>query len=72
MKFSVSVKPNARETAVVQTGERALSVRVHAPPREGKANDEVIRAVAEFLGVPASRVTLVSGARGKRKVLDIA
>jgi uncharacterized protein YggU (UPF0235/DUF167 family) len=44
-----------------------LHVRVTRPPADGEANRAVLRLVAKALGVPVSKVTLVAGARSRRK-----
>lgn len=48
-------------------GARWLSVRVSAPPDEGKATKAVAKVLAVFFGVPARDVTLVSGATARLK-----
>ena len=48
-----------------------LRVRVAAPPADGRANESMIRLVAKALGVPPSRVTLVSGAQSRTKVVEV-
>ena len=49
----------------------SLLVCVRARAQEGAANAAVLAAVAGFLGVPKSHVRLVSGARGRLKMLDV-
>lgn len=49
----------------------ALVVAVSAPPVDGRANAAVCEAVAKAFGLRRSRVTLVSGATGRTKVLDV-
>jgi uncharacterized protein (TIGR00251 family) len=48
-----------------------LKVRVVAPPERGKANAAVERLVAEAIGVPKARVTVVSGHTSTRKTLEL-
>jgi uncharacterized protein YggU (UPF0235/DUF167 family) len=48
-----------------------LKVRVAAPPEGGRANEELIKIVADFLGVPRASVTVARGAAARRKLLDI-
>lgn len=49
----------------------ALKVRLAAPPVDGTANDELVRFVAERLGVPRRAVRLVAGAGARRKVVEV-
>ncbi len=53
------------------TDDGVLRVRVAAPPVDGAANDALLRLIAKRAGVAASRVTLVSGAQGRTKVVEI-
>lgn len=71
MKISVTVKPNSKKEGVVPTGEREYTVRVAAPPVEGKANERVIELLAEHFAVPKGRVTIARGAGGRRKIVEI-
>jgi uncharacterized protein (TIGR00251 family) len=50
----------------------ALKVRVRAIPDKGAANAAVAETVAEWLGVPKSTVTVMSGTTARVKVLAIA
>ena len=68
--FSVKVIPNAKTTAIVKTDP--LTIRLHAPPREGKANRELIAFLADLLKCAPSLITIKSGASAKQKVLEIA
>jgi uncharacterized protein (TIGR00251 family) len=67
----VRVIPRARHDAVGGERDGRLLVRTTAPPVGGAANEAVRRLVAAHFGVPRRRVTLVSGERGRDKVLRI-
>jgi uncharacterized protein len=69
--FLVRVTPGARDEAVAATGERALAVRVAAPPADGAANAAVIALLARALGVPKTRITLLRGASGRIKLFRV-
>lgn len=71
MKITVSVKPNSRKEGVEPQPDGSVVVRVNAPPIEGRANSRVIELLSEHFGCPKSRVRLVSGARGKRKIFEV-
>jgi uncharacterized protein (TIGR00251 family) len=65
----VRVKPRASRSRVL--GERAgeLEVAVAAPPVEGKANEELVRILAEHFGVPKSSLSIERGAAGRSKLV---
>lgn len=70
MKIRVDVKPNSKMPAV-EVVEDHLVVRVKEPPKEGKANEAVLRAIAEHFGVPKRDVRLVSGEAARHKVIEV-
>ncbi|HEX6119628.1 MAG TPA: DUF167 domain-containing protein [Dongiaceae bacterium] len=49
----------------------ALKVAVTAPPEQGKANAAVIALLAEEWGVAKSAISVVAGATGRRKLVEI-
>ena len=51
---------------------KAIGCRVSAPPVEGRANRAVIELIGTTLGLPANRVTLVSGQTSSVKRLRIS
>jgi uncharacterized protein (TIGR00251 family) len=68
----VRVQPRAARSAIV--GWRAdgvLSVRVAAPPVEGRANDALAALLGEALGLRPSAITVERGARGRDKLVRV-
>ena len=50
----------------------AWKIRVAAPPENGRANDALVRLLADTLSVPRNAVTLVSGHGARDKVVELA
>jgi uncharacterized protein YggU (UPF0235/DUF167 family) len=48
-----------------------LTVRVQAAPVDGAANGALVRLLADTLGVPRTRIELVSGAHNRRKLIEV-
>ena len=71
MKIRVKIKPNSRTEELSQEGDSFI-VKVREPPREGKANQAVIKLLAQHFGVPQSRVRILSGLRSRNKVIEVA
>jgi uncharacterized protein YggU (UPF0235/DUF167 family) len=46
-------------------------VRVTAPPERGRANQAVVRLLAERLGVPVSGLEVISGLSSRDKVVEL-
>ena len=71
MKIRVKIKPNSRTEELSQEGDSFI-VKVKEPPREGKANQAVIKLLAQHFGVPQSQVRIISGLRSRNKVIEVA
>jgi uncharacterized protein YggU (UPF0235/DUF167 family) len=52
-------------------GRAVLKFRVRALPEAGAANEALVRLVAKTLALPASSITLESGASGRLKCLRL-
>jgi uncharacterized protein (TIGR00251 family) len=63
----VHVQPGAKRTAAVGYHGDALKLAIAAAPRDGAANEAVVRLVAEVFDVPTRRVSIASGGRSRRK-----
>lgn len=71
MKIIVKAKPNSKEDKVEKTGEQNYSVSVKAPPVGGKANDAIIRLLADYFDVSPSMIEIISGYAARTKVLEV-
>lgn len=71
MKLNVVVKPNARKNAVETRQDGSLVVYVSTPPIEGRANERLVEVLAEHFGRPRRDIVIVSGLRGKRKIVEV-
>lgn len=69
--IQIKVKPNAREEGLEQLSDGTWLARIKSPPVDGKANEELIRLVAERFKVARARVSIRSGASGRLKRIRI-
>ena len=67
----VHVVPRARRTEVSGWHGDAIKIRVAATPVDGAANAELVRFVAERVGVPRRAVSIASGATARRKTVSV-
>lgn len=71
MLLRVKVRPNSRQPRIREEADGALTVHLKSPPVEGKANEELMRQLAERFGVPKSRVRIKSGLASRTKLVEI-
>ncbi len=72
MQIYVKAKPNAKVSRVTRwIDEKTVEIAIHAPPKEGKANAELIRFLSEKLNTSKSSIEIVSGQMAKLKRVEI-
>lgn len=72
LTVSLKVTPRARKQGLLGATEGGvLRVAVTEPPEDGRANEAVIRLLADALGVAPSRCTLVSGGASWQKRIHV-
>jgi len=67
--IEVTARASKSELVGVNAWRGALQVRVAAEPREGAANEELVRFLSERLGVDKGEVVIVRGERSSKKVV---
>lgn len=71
MRLSVRVKPGASRARVGGSHDGALIVAVHAQPVDGAANEAVMKALADSLGLRSRQIRVVSGHTARTKFVAI-
>lgn len=71
MKISVKVKPSAKQERLEKRGDKDFYIWVREKPQEGRANQAVIKVLAEYFGVSKSEVTLLKGQTSKEKIFEV-
>jgi uncharacterized protein YggU (UPF0235/DUF167 family) len=71
LRLSVEAKPG-KKVASLTVRDGVLVVAVRERAIDGRANAAIERAVADWLGVSARSVSIVAGAAGRRKIVDVA
>jgi uncharacterized protein (TIGR00251 family) len=70
-RLRLRVSAGSHRTELAGRHGDAWRVRVAAVPERGRANEAVLRLLAETLGLPKSNVSLVSGHAGRDKVVEL-
>lgn len=71
VRISVHVQPRASKTEIVGLHGTALKVRLHSPPVDGAANDELVAFLAKSFGVAKRAVRVVAGQSSRGKTVEI-
>lgn len=71
MKIFVKVKPNAKKEAVKKVDDMHFMISVKAPPKDGKANRAVLRALGDYLQIPSLRLEILTGHTSRMKVIGV-
>ena len=72
IRLAVQISANAKKTEVIGLLGDVLKIRLQAQAIEGKANQALIRFIADVLNVPNSTVLITHGHTNKRKVLEVS
>jgi len=70
LKIKVKVKPDSRTEEINQEGD-SFVVKVKEPPKEGRANQAVIKLLAQHFGVSQGQVRILSGFKSKNKLIEV-
>ena len=70
--LALRVTPRASKNEIVEVmNDGTVKVHLTAPPVEGKANEALLKFLAEILDVAASRLDIVAGAGGRDKLVSV-
>ena len=69
--LEVKVIARSKKAGLVGLEGTRLKVKVHSPREKGKANEELIRLLADYLKIPPSHISIVKGAVATIKLLHL-
>jgi uncharacterized protein len=70
-RVRLRVSPGSGRAAIVGRYGDGWKVRVTAAPEHGRANDAVIKLLADALSVPRETLSIVSGHGGRDKIVEL-
>jgi uncharacterized protein (TIGR00251 family) len=65
------VQPGAKHSEIAGLHGEALKIRLAAPPVEGRANEALLKFIAQLFAVPLRQVQLKQGAQSRHKVVAV-
>ena len=69
--LTLHVQPGAKRSEIAGLHGDALKIRLAAPPVEGRANDALLKFLADVFAVPLRSVELHQGGQSRHKVVAI-
>jgi hypothetical protein len=70
-RITLRVAPGSATSAVVGRYGDGWKLRIAAAPERGKANDVLVRFLADVLAIPSHRVAVVAGHSSRTKVIEV-
>ncbi len=69
--LDITVVPKAHRTRVLDVYDARLKIQLAAPPVDGKANEALVRFIADTLGISKVQVDIVGGAANRKKTVRL-
>ena len=70
-RIRVKVKPGCKQASRLEKQEDGSYVAfLHARAHDGEANTELMKLLSKELGVAKTQLTIVSGAKGRDKIIE--
>ena len=70
--LTLHIQPGAKRSEVAGLHGDSLKIRLAAPPVDGRANEALLRFVADRFDVPLRQVELLRGAQSRHKMVKVA
>ncbi|MEI6246767.1 MAG: DUF167 domain-containing protein, partial [Acidobacteriota bacterium] len=72
VRMDIRVSPRASKNAIDGVRDGRLVVKVTAPPVDAAANEAVVALLADEFDIPKRQITIVMGATGRSKTVELA
>ena len=71
MIINIRVSPNSKVASLERISATDYVIKVREKATEGRANAAVIAAIAKYFGVSSRSVSIVRGAKNRKKVVEV-
>ncbi len=71
MRIYVKVIPRSSKNEITKISEGEYKVKLTAPPVKGKANEMLIKVLAEYFSVSRSSLKIINGKTARVKIVEI-
>jgi hypothetical protein len=69
--LTLHVQPGAKRSEIVGLHGEALKIKLAAPPIEGRANEALLKFIADLFAVPLRNTELKQGGQSRHKVVAV-
>lgn len=70
--INIRVLPRSSKNQVIgELADGTLKIKLMAAPVDGKANEELVKLLADYFQVSKNRVEIIRGLKSKNKVVQI-
>lgn len=70
--LTLHIQPGAKRSEIAGLHGAALKIRLAAPPLEGRANEALLKFIADLFDVPMRQVELKQGGQSRHKVVAVS
>lgn len=71
MKIFIKAKPKSKKELIKKIDATHYVVSVKEPPINNKANDAILKSLAQYFDLPNSSIDIISGKTTKQKIIEI-
>ncbi|QLE55008.1 DUF167 domain-containing protein [Nostoc sp. TCL26-01] len=71
MQKKVKVKTNTKQQKILEQPDGSFVIHLKSLPVDGKANEELIKLLADKFDVPKSHIRIKSGLSSRQKLVEI-
>ena len=71
IQFSAIIQPRSSKNKICGLQGESLKIRLTSPPVDGAANKMCINLLAKQLNIASSQISIVSGHKGRNKLIRI-
>ncbi|HET7831754.1 MAG TPA: DUF167 family protein [Gallionella sp.] len=71
LTLTLHIQPGAKRSEIAGLHGDALKIRLAAPPIEGRANEALLKFIAQLFEVPLRQVELKQGGQSRHKVIQV-
>lgn len=72
IRLALQISANAKQSGPIEILDDVLKLRLQAPALEGRANEALIRYLADLFKLPKAAIRITHGLSSKRKLIEIA